>query len=85
MGGATEDINELHLEPWSQILKAHNITTSPLTPYLDQELLRDNAVSLDGSKICTVTSFKYEHPELTTESLREVITDFQELGIWPRD
>ncbi|KAK3828531.1 MAG: hypothetical protein J3Q66DRAFT_322894 [Benniella sp.] len=85
MGGATEDINELHLEPWSQLLKAHNITTSPLTPYLDQELLRDNALSLDGTKICTLTDFKYEHPSLTTESLREVITDFQELGIWPRD
>lgn len=85
MSGATEEINEMHLSPWSDILKAHQITTSPLTPYLDQELLYNNAVSLDGSKITTVTGFKYERPTLTAESLQEIITDFQELGIWPRD
>ncbi|KAG0242753.1 hypothetical protein B0O80DRAFT_437388 [Mortierella sp. GBAus27b] len=85
LGGATEDINDLHVEPWSQILKTHNITTSPLTPYLDQELLRDNALSLDGTKICSTTGFAYEHPQLTTDSLRGVIADFQELGIWPHD
>ncbi|KAG0305806.1 hypothetical protein BGZ98_003559 [Dissophora globulifera] len=85
MKDATEDINEAHLAPWSEILKAHDIKTSPLTPYLDEELLSNNAVSLDGSKICTVTGFSYEHPKLTTDSLKEVISDFQELGIWPRD
>ncbi|KAG0008145.1 hypothetical protein BGZ80_003808, partial [Entomortierella chlamydospora] len=85
MKDATEEINELHLAPWSDILKAHKITTSPLTPYLDQELLLNNALSLDGTKICTSTGFTYDHPKLTTESLKEVIADFQELGIWPRD
>ncbi|KAI1315529.1 hypothetical protein EDD11_000675 [Mortierella claussenii] len=85
MTEVTEEINEVHLAPWSEILKAHNIKTSPLTPYLDQELLCNNALSLDGTKICTTTGFTYNHPKLTTESLREVIADFQELGIWPRD
>ncbi|KAG0051811.1 hypothetical protein BGZ83_003287 [Gryganskiella cystojenkinii] len=85
MEGATEDTNEMHLAPWSDILKANNIKTSPLTPYLDQELLLNNALSLNGTKICTATGFKYEHPKMTEASLREIITDFQELGIWPRD
>ncbi|KAF9281047.1 hypothetical protein BKA57DRAFT_291575 [Linnemannia elongata] len=85
MKGATEDINEMHLAPWSDILKAHSIKTSPLTPYLDQELLYNNAVSLDGTKICTTTGFVYDHPKLTEASLREIIVDFQDLGIWPRD
>lgn len=85
MKEATEDINEEHLAPWSEILKEHSIKTSPLTPYLDQELLCNNAVSLDGTKICKTTGFKYEKPKVTEESLREIISDFQELGIWPRD
>ncbi|KAF9416776.1 hypothetical protein BGZ94_010122 [Podila epigama] len=84
MKGATEDINEEHLEPWSDLLKQANIRTSPLTPYLDQELLSNNALSLDGTKICTSTGFTYEHPQLTEQSLRDIIEDFQELGIWPR-
>ncbi|KAF9310301.1 hypothetical protein BG000_008408 [Podila horticola] len=84
MKAATEDINETHLEPWSDLLKEANIKTSPLTPYLDQELCSNNAVSLDGTKICTTTGFTYEYPKLTEQSLREIIDDFKELGIWPR-
>ncbi|KAF9423767.1 hypothetical protein BGZ76_003614 [Entomortierella beljakovae] len=80
MKDATEEINETHLAPWSDILKANNIKVSPLTPYLDQELLCNNALSLDGTKICTTTGFKYNHPKLTTESLRAIISDFQELA-----
>jgi hypothetical protein len=85
MKAAIEEINEIHLEPWSDLLKASNIKSSPLTPYLDKELLYNNAVSLDGTKICTATGFKYDRPKMTTESLQEIISDFQELGIWPRD
>ncbi|KAF9936256.1 hypothetical protein BGZ67_002518 [Mortierella alpina] len=85
MEGATEETNDMHLGPWSNLLKAAQIKSSPLTPYLDQELLCNNALSLDGTKICNSTGFTYEHPKVTTQSLREIITDFQELGIWPRD
>ena len=85
MKEATEETNDMHLGPWSNLLKAAQIKSSPLTPYLDQELLCNNALSLDGTKICVSTGFIYEHPKVTTQSLREIITDFQELGIWPRD
>ncbi|KAF9436926.1 hypothetical protein BGZ76_002550, partial [Entomortierella beljakovae] len=85
MKEVTDETNDMHLAPWAELLKKQNIKNSPLTPYLDQELLYNNALSLDGSKITVSTGFKYEHPKLTTESLREVITDFQELGIWPKD
>ncbi|KAG0239229.1 hypothetical protein BGW41_007845 [Actinomortierella wolfii] len=85
MKDATEDINDKHLPPWSELLKEHNITSSPLTPYLDQELLYDNAVSIDGTKITVTTGFKYEHPKLEEKSLRAIIEDFQQMGIWPRD
>lgn len=46
-----EDVNEKHLQPWSELLKEQNINNSPLTPYLDKELLKDNALSVDGSKV----------------------------------
>ncbi|KAG0356481.1 hypothetical protein BC939DRAFT_183218 [Gamsiella multidivaricata] len=85
MKEVTDETNDMHLQPWSDLLKAHQIKASPLTPYLDQELLCNNELSLDGTKICTTTGFKYEHPKVTTESLREIITDFQEMGIWPKD
>lgn len=46
-----EDVNEKHLQPWSELLKAQGINNSPLTPYLDKELLKDNALSVDGSNV----------------------------------
>ncbi|KAK3825555.1 MAG: hypothetical protein J3Q66DRAFT_294441 [Benniella sp.] len=85
MKEVTDETNDMHLQPWADILKAHQIKASPLTPYLDQELLCNNALSLDGSKICVSTGFVYKHPLVTTESLRAIVTDFQEMGIWPRD
>ncbi|KAG0208031.1 hypothetical protein BGX33_006500 [Mortierella sp. NVP41] len=80
-----EETNDMHLGPWADILKTQNIKSSPLTPYLDADLLAKNSLSLDGTQITVTTGFKYEHPKLTEQSLREIISDFQDLGIWPRD
>ncbi|KAF9177621.1 hypothetical protein BGZ51_008349 [Haplosporangium sp. Z 767] len=80
-----EGTNDMHLAPWSELLKKSNIKSSPLTPYLDQELLCGDALALDGTKICVTTGFAYEHPKLTEQSLREIITDFQALSLWPRE
>lgn len=51
MDSVTEDINEMHLEPWSELCKAGEVANTPLTPFLDKELLKDNALSVDGSKV----------------------------------
>ncbi|KAG0351750.1 hypothetical protein BG005_008763 [Podila minutissima] len=80
----TEDINDIHMETWSHLLKANNIKNSPLTPYLDMELLSNNAISVDGTKISSKTGFTYDHPKVTTASLEEIIADFENLNIWPK-
>ena len=47
----TEDVNDTHLQPWSDLCKKEGLTNTPLTPYLDKELLKDNALSVDGTKV----------------------------------
>ncbi|KAJ1531186.1 hypothetical protein HK405_001553 [Cladochytrium tenue] len=84
LASVTEDVNDEHLQPWSEICKAAGVTATPLTPYLDKELLRDNALSVDGSKIKTTFGFVYERPKMTTDSLREVIVEFEATGVWPK-
>ncbi|KAL6601096.1 NAD(P)-binding protein [Neocallimastix californiae] len=84
MESVTEDINDKHLQPWSELCKNSGVTNTPLTPYLDKELLKDNALSVDGSKIENELGFKYIVPNVTLEKIREVIDDFVELGIWPK-
>ncbi|KAJ3079654.1 hypothetical protein HDU99_010402 [Rhizoclosmatium hyalinum] len=80
----TEDVNEKHLEPWAQLCKAGGVNSTPLTPYLDKELLRDNALNLDGSLIERTFDFQYSVPKFTEEKIREVIKDFEDIGVWPK-
>ncbi|KAI8393355.1 uncharacterized protein BYT42DRAFT_550737 [Radiomyces spectabilis] len=80
-----KDINRKHLPPWAELLQASNIQGSPLSPYLDKELLYNHDLSIDGSKIERVTGFNYVVPYLTQENLEEIIQDFQALDVWPRN
>ena len=80
----TEEINEKHLKPWSDVCKRHGITNSPLTPYLDQELLYNNSLSVDGAKIEQQCGFHYMYPEITELAVREVLDGFVEVQIFPK-
>eukprot|EP00003_Mantamonas_plastica_P011050 TRINITY_DN2061_c0_g1_i4.p1 TRINITY_DN2061_c0_g1~~TRINITY_DN2061_c0_g1_i4.p1 ORF type:complete len:271 (-),score=98.45 TRINITY_DN2061_c0_g1_i4:101-913(-) len=82
MSFTTEYINDKHLRPWSDLLKAAEIGNTPLTPYLDQELLYNKNLFLDGSKI-EETGFEYEVPEPTSELLMDAINYFVDMGKFP--
>lgn len=79
----TEDINDKHMQPWSDLCGKHNISNSPLTPYLDQELLYNNSLCVDGSKIEQVLDFRYLVPKVTEGKIREVIDKFIEVKAFP--
>jgi hypothetical protein len=53
---------------------------------LDQELLYNNSLSVDGAKIEDVLGnrFKYTVPKVTEEKIREVIQAFEEVGAFPK-
>jgi len=82
MQSVTESINDKHLRPWSELCKQSGINNTPLTPYLDQELLYNNPLSVDGSKIES-TGFTYDHPLLTEQALREQVNYFVEQNLFP--
>eukprot|EP00123_Amoebidium_parasiticum_P001051 comp12041_c0_seq1/m.6743 comp12041_c0_seq1/g.6743 ORF comp12041_c0_seq1/g.6743 comp12041_c0_seq1/m.6743 type:complete len:359 (-) comp12041_c0_seq1:222-1298(-) len=82
MASLCEDVNERHLEPWSEMCKHAGIENTPLTPYLDQELLFKNHLSVDGSK-AESEGFKYQHPIVTKELLEEVVNTYVALKLFP--
>jgi len=82
MKTVAETANDKHLKPWSDVCKSNNITTTPLTPYLDEELLYNNHVSVDGAAI-TETGFKYQHPKVTIDLLRESLQYHVSNGAFP--
>jgi len=58
------------------------ISTTPLTPYLDKELLYNNSLCVNGNKIES-TGFKYDHPRITKALVLEAIKQFQENKLFP--
>jgi len=82
MKTVAETANEKHLKPWSDLTKSKGITNTPLTPYLDEELLYNTSLSIDGSKI-TKTGFQYKYPKMDDGLLREVVQYFVELNFFP--
>lgn len=78
----TADVNDKHLKPWSDLTKTAGIVNTPLTPYLDQELLYNNSLSVDGSAI-EATGFVYDHPKMDEGLIREQIDYFVKQNLFP--
>jgi len=82
MKAVAEIANDKHLKPWSDILKANNISSTPLSPYLDEELLYENPLCIDGGAIHE-TGFKYEVPKMTVDLLKESLQYHIANGSYP--
>lgn len=75
--------NDEHLKPFSDACKKYGIADTPLTPYLDEELILPNPLSVDGNAI-TALGFKYDHPAPTVENLKAVLLDYVAKGYFPK-
>jgi nucleoside-diphosphate-sugar epimerase len=75
--------NDLHLKPFSDACKKYNIQDTPLTPYLDEELVKDNSISIDGSAVEKL-GFSYDYPQPNATLLREVLQDYIAKGYFPK-
>ncbi|KAJ2726667.1 hypothetical protein GGI07_000390 [Coemansia sp. Benny D115] len=86
----TEEVNESLLGPWMDLLTAQGMSNSTLSPYIDQEhpycRLESRPLGVDGSRITTIPDigFAYSYGKVTTEALRAMVEEFQELGMWPK-
>lgn len=82
MSNVVEDINDKHMEPWVDACQHDNIENTPLNPFIDQELLYNKHVHLDGSKL-KQTGFQYNIPELKIEHLKQMLEDFLQMKLFP--
>jgi hypothetical protein len=53
-----DEVNDETLDPWAELQQAAGISqTTPLSPFMEKELLRDCDLSLDGSAFEKETGF----------------------------
>ncbi|XP_053695037.1 uncharacterized protein LOC128742637 [Sabethes cyaneus] len=82
MAGAVEEINDKHLGPWAEMCQIDGVSNTPLTPYMDHELLLYKHLHLDNSKMKSY-GYQLKHPIIQREYLVEIIKDFIALNQFP--
>jgi len=82
MEHVTSTVNDKHVAPWSRMTKDKGIEITPLSPYLDKELLGNTHLCIDGRAI-EATGFSYSVPEMTTEKMREWVEYYEKLKLFP--
>jgi len=75
--------NQKHVPAWQELCAQHNILNTPISPYIDKELLYNQHLSVDGSAITQKSDFKYEVPNLTKDILKEQIDKFIAAKLFP--
>jgi nucleoside-diphosphate-sugar epimerase len=83
LSAVAEEANDKHVPGWTKLCQKHKILNTPLSPYIDKELLSNNNLSVDGEKITKELGYKYVHPKFTKELIQAVVESFVAQGIFP--
>ena len=86
LDSVVDDVNEEILQPWADMLKSKGLDGgqgSPLTPFMEKELLKDSNLCLDGRKARTTLGWSCQHDRLTEERIRDILASYERVGWWP--
>lgn len=71
MTQVVEEVNDKHMGPWAEACREGGVENTPLSPYIQQELLDNKHLHLSNNKLKS-TGFTLAHPILTKQALQEV-------------
>ncbi|KAF2459821.1 NAD dependent epimerase/dehydratase family protein [Lineolata rhizophorae] len=78
------DVNDELLDPWAELNANAGISNAtPLSPFMEKELIKDADLCLDGGRFERETGFKYEHEKLTKDELEDVLDSYRRMKWWP--
>ncbi|KDE04910.1 hypothetical protein MVLG_04667 [Microbotryum lychnidis-dioicae p1A1 Lamole] len=85
MGDVLEDVNEKHLEGWSELLQASNppiSSTVPISPYVPADLLQPHPIHFSNTKLIKLIGWTPTQ-KLDSVVLRDTVQKFLEEHNWP--
>lgn len=77
-----EHANDAHVPGWQKLCQQYKINNTPVSPFIDQELLQDCNLSISGSAI-EKEGFKYKNPKITEDLLKEQILEHIKNNYFP--
>jgi nucleoside-diphosphate-sugar epimerase len=79
-----DDMNEVSLQTWAELIEKAGITRpGPISPFLERDVLKDQDMSIDGSKFVNATGWKPQYPKFGADSIREIVDSYKRMGWWP--
>ncbi|BGP38313.1 hypothetical protein JCM10450v2_002259 [Rhodotorula kratochvilovae] len=85
IGEVVEDVNEKHLEGWSELLQASSppiASNVPISPSVPVDLLGPNPIAFDNSTLKRLTGWAPRY-RLDAKGGRETVDGFRKEGHWP--
>ena len=86
LDSVVDDVNEEILQPWADILKQKGLDGgqgSPLTPFMEKELLKDHNLCLQGRKARETLGWTVERPRLTEQGVQDILNSYEKMRWWP--
>jgi len=83
LAGVASDANDKHVPAWAKACEEAKINNTPLSPYIDQELLYKRPLYVDGTLISKELAMPYKHPKCTIDLLTAQVKGFEAQGIFP--
>lgn len=83
LSNVSDEANDKHVPAWTKLCDEQKINNTPLSPYIDKELLKNNSMVVDGALIETKGIYKYVKPTISTKLLAEQVKTFEAQGTWP--
>lgn len=86
LDNVVDDVNDEILQPWADLMKKKGLEKgqgSPLTPFLEKELLKDHNLSLNGDKARAKLKWHPEKPSINEQLIREILASYERMGWWP--
>ena len=86
LDNVVDDVNDEVLQPWAEMMKRAGVDHgqgSPLSPFMEKELLKDSNLCLNASKAKERLGWGIEREVLTEERLKEIIASYERVRWWP--
>jgi len=83
LAGVASDANDKHVPAWARACEEAKINNTPLSPYIDQELLYKRPLYVDGTLVSKELAMAYKYPKCTIDLLTAQVKGFEEQGIFP--
>lgn len=83
MSDVIGEINDKHMGPWAELCQKDEVYNTPLTPYMDEELLYHKHLNLDNSKLKSL-NYELRVPKITADQVKEIILDYADRKLFPQ-